>query len=401
MSNYLEITPDGLKHYDLNTEKNRQYKIKKFPESYKACVIDRKTKEQVFEGTEKEVDRFFYDETPIEGVWSKLRSTCHIHKDATLGDFYRIIDDDPTLQFLIQCFFPFHDTMEICSNEASPKEIVVSRKAELNHDHMRWTSAVDGIVSPDNSGSKLIFTETIPVFLNGKQVGEGKNTWSFLEILDALMGAGAPRESVKIKKDKFETSAGETESIMAWAMGPATIDPDVTLQDIFNLVDKDELLKTFLSEYSWCHAIDEIHAAAQPHSPSESITEIHVYDRSRLTNAGYFDIGAEISGIGPIDEDAAKAYENSTSPLPEFETYSVSATPIAEIAPLPVKVVNGYTFLQNLNKKISHSRDFTLLEILDAIYWEISFYGSPADAAEMLQEMGEVVNTIKLEETVQ
>jgi hypothetical protein len=66
-----------------------------------------------------------------------------------------------------------------------------------------------------------------------------------------------------------------------------------------------------------------------------------------------------------------------------------------ELAHLPVKLNNQCHLYDNKKLAFSGQKDFTLLEVLDAIYWDISFMGGPEDNSDFLEEMKDRVESIE------
>lgn len=198
-----------------------------------------------------------------------------------------------------------------------------------------------------------------------------------------------------------------------------------TLKNIFEAVDRYRFLKLVISQYSWCRAIDEFHAQAQEpqrYDPDDTDPldyleiyhhpEVHQFQervkhpgglRERIKTVD-FDTSVGFHGIGP----APKGKEDD----PAYRTndgkiqYSVSYSPMWKLADLPVKLNKEFTvyepFDANRHKRgsppqelLKATREFSLLEVLDAIYWDISFMGGPSDNADFIESMNERVDEIK------
>ena len=190
-----------------------------------------------------------------------------------------------------------------------------------------------------------------------------------------------------------------------------------TLRQIFEAVDRYRFLKLVIGQYSWCRAIDEFHAQAQEpmqrREDAEQIDyleiyhwpEVHKYTEKKKHPGGTrerkivvdFDTSVGFHGIGPAKGDDLQYSTDGTIP------YSVSYSPMYEIADLPVKLKKEFTVYTPFEpgKKtedreiLKATREFTLLEVLDAIYWDISFMGGPDDNAEFLGCMNERMEEIE------
>lgn len=195
------------------------------------------------------------------------------------------------------------------------------------------------------------------------------------------------------------------------------IAPGTTLGQIFDAVDKYKFLKLVIAQYSWCSAIEEFHAQAKEpmrkegecdeithleiywHVETESFTEKikHPGGLRERIQAVDFEVSPDFHGIGPCKEGEDHRGNG-------LEYYSVSYTPMYELVDLPVvlkKEFNVYTpWDSNQPKKksekiLTSKREFSLLEVLDAIYWDISFMGGPADNKAFIEDMSQRVEEIK------
>jgi len=89
---------------------------------------------------------------------------------------------------------------------------------------------------------------------------------------------------------------------------------------------------------------------------------------------------------------------------PEFDRptgYAVEFTPLYDLADYPVKLntdIKVYgPFPQEgpLEVALEGSQSFSLLEVLDAIYWEVSFCGGPDEVAEKRRDLLDRVDEIE------
>lgn len=142
------------------------------------------------------------------------------------------------------------------------------------------------------------------------------------------------------------------------------VDEGVTLGQIFAIMTKCRLLKFFVSRYSWCREIDQFHAQAllPREDLSEGIVKLVVCAHGDMFDK-HFNIFTDFYGVND-----------------QGETWGLSLTPMFQLAHLPVVIDERFVVRQNIQDVIfTGERSFTLLEFLDAIYWDISFYGSPEE----------------------
>jgi hypothetical protein len=223
------------------------------------------------------------------------------------------------------------------------------------------------------------------------------------------------------KKKKSVAKRAKKLNIITHLRDRCEIAEGTTLKQIFETVDKYKFLKLVISQYSWCHHLEDFHAQAQEPQRRDDDTEkidfleiyhhpeVHKFVENKKHPGGVrertvtvdFDTDVGFHGIGPIPEGKEEEYGNTKT-----IGYSVSYSPMWELADLPVKLnkqfdvyepfVLGQHKRDNPPKKLlTATREFTLLEVLDAIYWDISFMGGPADNADFLEDISEKVEQIK------
>jgi hypothetical protein len=207
---------------------------------------------------------------------------------------------------------------------------------------------------------------------------------------------------VKITKDGFLATKNDEEEILLQGEDVFTglrseceIEEGVTLGDILNLVDKNEHLKKFLSNYCLLH-IDAHHDSALE-EPEE---------HERLS---YLEIDwcAEVWLDDRYND--LELYPNFSGYKNEDDTrYGLDFTPLNQLVYLPVKLNNDSSIhlmgskergegwkLESKTARIKCERSFSLLDVLDGIYWEIGFHGSPKSKEQKKEDLNEVVEEMK------
>lgn len=186
--------------------------------------------------------------------------------------------------------------------------------------------------------------------------------------------------------------------VLTYLREPCEIAEGVTLGDIFAAVDRYRSLKRFIARYSWCPQIEEFHAQAR--EPSSDDGDDDVFDclcvswrayRSRHKGTSYLELGTDFS---------AQGYRR-LAPGERVDNFGVDFCPVQSLAHLPV-VLNDIVRIAEIDRKalrenvlIEGERSFSLLDVLDAIYWEISFHGGPQAKSEMLDKLTGMVEDIK------
>lgn len=171
------------------------------------------------------------------------------------------------------------------------------------------------------------------------------------------------------------------------------IDDDVTLGDIFNAVQADPDLMEFIAQYSWCGAIEKFHEQARrPYTPKEDTPE-----EDRLTHLEIAPFGEFWNNYkekdGPDEFEGIHMHFSGVSS--NGVNWSVSCTPTNSMAHLPVRVVPTVQFSKSLKEERVATYNMTLLEVLDAIYWDISFHGGPEENEAFLEMLSDRIEEIK------
>ena len=174
----------------------------------------------------------------------------------------------------------------------------------------------------------------------------------------------------------------------------------VTLLDIFRTVKNLPPLKEFLCHYSWCWAMDEFMAQIEePMREDEPAIEyMEVYwdfDADKFQGETTCSLSTGFHGIG--FEGKGEHRHPSTNRV----HWSCSCTPLYEIADCPVRLNEEVEVREPRDLDDKHPKPmeptlfkakccFSLLEVLDAIFDDISFYGGPAEARELIEEINEI-----------
>ena len=161
------------------------------------------------------------------------------------------------------------------------------------------------------------------------------------------------------------------------------IEANVTLGHILKTVDNYQILKKFLTRYSWCDSLEELHAEAfQPYQPPEDdviLNHLEIYWHGTIS---------DIKGINCSYGFHAVAANGST--------YSISASPLWEVIDLPVNLKEDFLLINKSNGNLTPCKQaYTLLEVLDAIYDDLSFHGGPENKRRFVKEMKSEVEKIK------
>lgn len=209
------------------------------------------------------------------------------------------------------------------------------------------------------------------------------------------------KNALLVKKDGKKTRRAKKLTVLTHLRDGVEIAEGVTLRDLFRIVSKYKLLKLFISQYSWCRALEDFHAQAEEpmrdDDEKNKLEYLEIYWHGsvhKYKKETSLDISVGFHGIGKPERPEDAGPDGKCN-------YSVSYSPMWELADIPLKL--------NTNLKIwgpwegkppqkvvfEGTRDFCLLDVLDAIYWDISFMGGPQDNKEFLEEMKGRMDDIK------
>jgi hypothetical protein len=180
-----------------------------------------------------------------------------------------------------------------------------------------------------------------------------------------------------------------------------------------DFVRKNEALTFFISQYTWTNSIDEFHAEldkAAVIDENDKMDHLEIYwsmDYHKSKKYTSFGMSAGFHGVGlPLKADELDAVNEQNGydlPVGFIEKYSVSASPINEFAHLKLILktdidvyrIKRHPKPENI-KLLSSECEFSLLDILDAIYFDISFHGPPDQRNEFIDGLREQMEEIDL-----
>lgn len=414
MSEYLQICRGGtLKLFRQNKELIEKYRQKKKEGRY--LIIDKGTKEVVhsFPNLETAED-FFYIESSINNIFSSMRSNFYLELDVTLGDVRKALESIEELQSTIAVWFPFFPSIGGGDSESAPaEEMIVSREGKIEGGIFVSETHL-GFINTRNwtEETKISLDSNYILSYEDGQKQEFINNYSLLDFLRSLYEM-APNPPIMLTIDGIiDVNGKKIDDPFSFLLSPCLISDELTLNDVFNFVAGNELLAAFIESYSWCHEIDKFHEQAKlPSTEDENdeeklwFAEIYYSERCyESIKTHYLSLSPELHAIGELSPSEKKHYESHPEvPLPDHTSYSISYTPLNNLKHLGVKL-SGITFW-NISKDFKTSSKYeaqypyTLLDIIDAIYWDISFVGGPEEKKEFMSDMQERVDSIKSGET--
>ncbi len=190
----------------------------------------------------------------------------------------------------------------------------------------------------------------------------------------------------------------DTNRIFNYLPEYVVLDEAVTLRDLMNFVRKDEALTEFLRHYSSCFQIEEFNDCLDKKPIIDENGEVEFLEIYWHVETHHYKDSYNVFEFGRIPGFHGKGKRNG-----EETNFGIEFSPIEETAHLKVVLNEEFLIHHYQEKKQPHfitgeqkyKSSFTLLEVLNAIYWEISFFGGPKENEEFLEEMQERVEEIK------
>lgn len=390
MSEYLQLCKGGIaKLYKNDEEKREKYRIKKKDGVWN--IIDRQTKEIfVSFDTEEAADDFFYSEHEIGTLLQNMRSSVKVESGFTFDDLKKVIKSDDFL-------FVFVKNNFIQKQENFLGLVFVHTCAFIN----KFTGDLNFAYFASKSkeaGEGIVLNPLCILYEGADKIHEYNYHYSLLDVISAFYdGINQEIKIVKngVKDNSFVDGSGGFVDPFKFLTAKCEIDEDVTLGDIFAFVEKHEVLTDFIRFYSWCNHIDAFHKAAKipvgkKDEFEEKLWHLEIYRHAEGSFGNYFDLVPSFHGVGEVDSQTAQHYRDNFKEPPVSSNYGIELSPMNELVDLPVVA----------NKKIEAqgkevNANYSLLDILDAIYWEISFFGGPEEAGNMREDLSEQVKEIK------
>jgi hypothetical protein len=173
--------------------------------------------------------------------------------------------------------------------------------------------------------------------------------------------------------------------------GVTEVEEGVTLADIISFTAQDEILSLFIGAYSGCNVPDfeeELKQGVEPLSPTDNVKyctvamEVRVWSVSKRKGSKTLEVTLDFCGCGD-----------------EKQQYALDLAALPEIAALPFRLGSNASFgrFAEDSAEQEDGLEYTpnLLEVLDAIFFDLSFHGSPAEKAERRKEIEQRIQAIE------
>jgi hypothetical protein len=169
------------------------------------------------------------------------------------------------------------------------------------------------------------------------------------------------------------------------------VEDGVTLGDILTFVANDEFLPFFIGSYSGCNVLDmyqEIKNGVEPLAPKDNTKyctvamNVEVRPDHKCETHKRIETDLDFYGCGS-----------------DGQNYGLDLAPLADIAALPFRLESNASLWHHAKDSDEKEEGLeftpTLLEVLDTIFFDLSFNGSSTEKAERLGGLQQQVQSIK------
>jgi len=343
--------------------------------------------------SEDEAEEYFWKE--IKSAWTQLREPVELKEGIKLGDVYNMVQSRPELRLLASMWWPNYRNVTPIEEPDSDR-LIVSRQGiidrsdrllvvnELETEPALALSEMPLEVNDSFIVKKKVVLKKKPD-ITTKQILEGKYPFSLLDLLCGLFHNYVFYGPVTLTKSGLLDEDGEpVDDPLPYLLSDCKI-KKLTLGDLFSWVENNKGLKDFISMYSWCNDIDEFHAASRNKPTKTDLDYLECY--KVIGNwSNHAELCTGFHGVGPPITEGIK---NSC--------YGVEFCDMSELAQLPLRVDDSIQ-IETKEGVIECHHPFTLIEILDSVYWEISYFGTVEQIKALTKHRTEVIQDIMSQE---
>ena len=201
-------------------------------------------------------------------------------------------------------------------------------------------------------------------------------------------------------KDDADALALSEKDLLCSLRDQIEIDDDITLRDLFRIFAP---IKLFIEAYSsipfddYAKELDKPTDWAKKESCPIDYIEV-AWSGEYFERYNSLSLYPDARGVNEsVPEEKHGVWENEDTPPPS-RYWGIDAQPMNSICDLPIKINNLVTIYKlEDGKKIIEKwkKDFMLLEFLDAIFYEISFFGTPEDRDDFMGVLNERVKEVE------
>jgi hypothetical protein len=416
---YLKLFRGGsLKLFISDDEKVKTFNYQKKGDKWQ--VVNRETKEKFLVDTEEQALAYRVSETEIQHIYSCLRRGITLEEGVTVGDFLQMIQENEYLEYFVAANFPLYNGVY---NSLNPELLSIRRIACVTDGEFSSYPTFDmgphDIHTPD---AVISLDKEMDFYIENEKVWSGDRYISLIDLIEIMFSRWKSEDVLHLSKEGLFCNGEVVDDPIGKFYMPVEVDEDFTVRDLFNYVEDNEDLKSFIAIYSWCGAIDEFHKELnKPLEEGETCGCDYALienncELQKLGNYGNtFNWNSEFVGIGPLSEYTKKLYDDPAihSSMPETERFGLSYVGVNTYAHLPLKVektidISKHPHYGRKGLKeagIEYGKFKYIIpfgELLDTLYDDISFHGGPEDRDEIKNGLKKTMEEIEtgLEESV-
>lgn len=182
------------------------------------------------------------------------------------------------------------------------------------------------------------------------------------------------RIGVRRAREEETVWPGSTAELARYSLYTVQIDPGFTLGELFQLLDRED--SGFLAEIL-DEDIEPLLEEARLGSVTDTNVRIDYLSVSNVHQDGH--LWREFNGWGPWDEPYDGAWKADPA-MPRWGPIAVGLTPLCELLGLSIRYDPDLVFRDDSGEEAYRTRiDITVIEFLKAVFYELSFYGSPEE----------------------
>ncbi len=180
-------------------------------------------------------------------------------------------------------------------------------------------------------------------------------------------------------------------ALLPYLLYSLEIDPDVTLADLFHLVDRDDVHELeLLLDRRISPLLDEARDGPVDSGAANVLHHLRVARRHEFgvlrLELDALELDAPGSRASAGDDEAVER---------EDERYTVSLEPVGELLHLPIRYDPELLFRNDAYQvEYRATMDITLIEFLKAVFEDLTFHGTPAQRDETRQELVHLMERI-------
>lgn len=466
------LTKEGFRRYEWDSNLRGSHDFKKQDDG-SVIVYQEDTEDEVARyASEDEARESYWKEVPEEESWVcfiKYNLT-EIEEGVTVDDLVSAMKDTEELASLANTLFGegWESSVDVFSGPVEIRcRIFVDEDVMVIHPNRS---------QKEKSGERILTVsdelETDGIVAHKDPDFQGHYSLGFLQVMDAIFGGGKKQslhftcenEVIVLRNHKGES----VENPLEFILSDVEIHDEITINQLFQWVEKHEGLKEFIKRYSRCFQIDEFHTEASlpPEAAdleTNDLTRAEVSRhlqlvKDRYNSNPYIEDVIDFCCWGPMSEDSKRHYQASycvnydtlktqknnrvfwdagseeearllfdefcervgiegasinfiefteEKECPTEQKYSISMSPVYHYSHIPFSIHKECEIVKEAcysrkgrmlyERKELWKGEFkiSLLDLLDSIYDDISFYGGPQLRDDQKDELSERLSDFK------